>query len=331
MKIVDSLVSRWDDEARLCLLPEWSSKLEYRAYELPKAPQMENGGLEFEIILNKKPDTNVFAIPIETQGLRFLYQPLRVDPGCQRPDNVKGSYAVYHESRAGDFSKLGGKNYMAGKAFHIYRPNALDAKGRFSWGSIRIDKKAGMMFVTMPQEFLANATYPVIIDPTIGKTNIGGSGGAASSGSYYGSARAQAGAVSGTSSKVSVYGQISSDSTKLRLGYYTDKAGPFPDALVGADNTGVDMTPADLAWVDSGAIETAVTASAYYWVCFHPYGVGGWAYRYDTLADGLKYRYSGDASLPATFAADATNAARNISMYVTYEEAASTNIVLNII
>jgi len=37
--------------------------------------QNELGGLEFEITFKKKPSTNKIALSIETQGLKFYYQP----------------------------------------------------------------------------------------------------------------------------------------------------------------------------------------------------------------------------------------------------------------
>ncbi|NOQ68475.1 hypothetical protein GQ568_03475, partial [Patescibacteria group bacterium] len=122
-------------------------------------------GFEFEVILKKKPKTNKVQMSIESKGLKFYYQPELTqeekDEGAFRPENVIGSYAVYHESKAGDYSKMGLKNYRAGKAFHIYRPKITDAVGNWVWEEMNIDVETGIITITIPQEFLDNAVYPV--------------------------------------------------------------------------------------------------------------------------------------------------------------------------
>lgn len=153
----------------------------------------EEGGVEFDTILEEKPVSNRIIFPIETQNLDFFYQPPldeeNTDPNltcipteCKdkdgnivnfRPENVVGSYAVYHESKQGDYSKMGGKNYMAGKAFHIYRPKVNDSAGNEIWGELNIDEQAGTLTITVDQAWLDNAVYPVIIDPTFGYTTKG--------------------------------------------------------------------------------------------------------------------------------------------------------------
>ena len=127
---------------------------------------------EFDIILNEKPATNVVELEIETKGLSFYYQPELTqeekNDGAFRPENVVGSYAVYHESKQGDYSKMGGKNYMAGKAFHIYRPKIFDAEGTEIWGQLNINEEEGILSIEVPQGFWDNAVYPVRVDPTFG-------------------------------------------------------------------------------------------------------------------------------------------------------------------
>jgi hypothetical protein len=102
---------------------------------------------------------------LQTKGLDFFYQPdLTLEEtkyGASRPENVVGSYAVYHQTMAGDHTALGGKNYQAGKAFHIYRPRLEDANGTWVWGELNIDDKTGLLTVTIPQDFLDKAVYPV--------------------------------------------------------------------------------------------------------------------------------------------------------------------------
>jgi hypothetical protein len=134
--------------------------------------QNEFGGVEFDTILRKKPETNKIVFPIETRGLKFYYQPPLTqeekEAGDFRPENVVGSYAVYHES------KTRGK-YRTGKAFHIYRPKIYDAEGNEIWGELNIDEKAGTLTITIDQDWLDKAAYPVTVDPTFGYTTAGGS------------------------------------------------------------------------------------------------------------------------------------------------------------
>ncbi len=132
----------------------------------------ENGSFEFEIVLYEQPKSNVIILPIQTKGLKFYYQgPLtdkEKDEGIVRPDDVAGSYAVYHES------KKDGK-YSTGKAFHIYRPRIIDANGKGIWGELNIDTEAQALKITISPTWLGNAAYPVVVDPEFGYTSIGAS------------------------------------------------------------------------------------------------------------------------------------------------------------
>src|SRR3989344_1290913 len=51
-------------------------KEEVHAYTLKPSEQMEGGGLEMEVVLNEKTDTNVFTFQIEgAENFDFFYQP----------------------------------------------------------------------------------------------------------------------------------------------------------------------------------------------------------------------------------------------------------------
>ena len=145
-----------------------------RLYEKNTADQ--DGGFEFEVEMAGPPTDNIIRYTIQSKGLDFFYQgPLTQDEiaqGTQRPDNIIGSYAVYHQTRA--HNVLGKNNYATGKAFHIYRPYIEDSNGVRVWCDLNIDLQAGEMTVTIPVDFLETAAYPVIVDPTFGYTPIGG-------------------------------------------------------------------------------------------------------------------------------------------------------------
>ncbi len=139
------------------------------------------GGFEFEIVLKEKPVSNKLQFTIRTKGLDFFYQPSltqkEVDAGNIRPENVVGSYAVYHSEKKGDRSQIGGKNYRAGKAFHIFRPRVKDAVGREIWADLRVDIVNQILEITIDQNFLNGAVYPVLIDPNFGYETAGASSG----------------------------------------------------------------------------------------------------------------------------------------------------------
>lgn len=156
---------------------EWKdSAQELHAYPLDAKAGMEDGGFEIEIILNEKPNTNVFEFQIDgADQLDFFYQPPltqdQIDVGMKRPENVVGSYAVYHSEKGRLIT--GDTNYATGKVFHIFRPKVFDAIGNETWAELAY--KAGILSVIVPQTFLDNATYPVTVDPTFGYTTIGAS------------------------------------------------------------------------------------------------------------------------------------------------------------
>ena len=140
--------------------------------------QCHDGGLRFELVFKKKrPDMdNSFTFPVIAKNLRFGYQPFLtqedIDAGISCPINVEGSYAVYHTTKKNN-------QYRTGKAFHLFRPIAEDALGNKAWCSLHIDKAIDptSLTITVPQQFLDEATYPITIDPDFGYTSIGTSSG----------------------------------------------------------------------------------------------------------------------------------------------------------
>jgi len=182
-------IKRWDNEVNFSMraieeagatMVEEDDKVKYKGkeievhqYEKPDAG--EDGGFEFEWVLNKKPKSNVLRTTIQHKGLDFFYQPAltaeEIEQGASRDENVVGSYAVYHKTKKDNI--VGGIEYKTGKAFHIYRPHAVDAKGLKVW--CELDITDGELTVTVPEDFLNKASYPVVVDPTFGYTSVGGS------------------------------------------------------------------------------------------------------------------------------------------------------------
>lgn len=184
----EMILRKWDDEVNFKIKYKHNEKEKDLKFELDGEKiklkgkkiethfyEMDDDKYEFEIILLEKPDTNIVSFDIETKGLSFYYQPeltqAEIDEGAFRPNNIIGSYAVYHSTKRNNI--IGGKEYQAGKAFHIYRPLIIDSAGITIWGVLNIENN--LLTVTIPQEFLDSATYPVIVDPTFGYTTLGSS------------------------------------------------------------------------------------------------------------------------------------------------------------
>lgn len=142
--------------------------------------QNQRGGFEFEILLKENPSTNRIILDIDTQGLKYHYQPPltmeEIAGGAVRPENVVGSYAVYHDNRSNvHASAQDADKYRCGKAFHIYRPKVIDAAGDWVWAELNIDEEAGALTITIPQDWLNKAVYPVAVDPAFGYETLGAS------------------------------------------------------------------------------------------------------------------------------------------------------------
>jgi hypothetical protein len=119
---------------------------------------------EYDIILNREPESNRLYLAIEGwEGFDFFRQPDDTGPAI-----LRGSYAVY--KKAGVISSPA-YPVGTGKLCHIHRPRVIDARGRRTWGDIRIDR--GMLTMTVPEGWLADAAYPVTVDPVIGSGTIG--------------------------------------------------------------------------------------------------------------------------------------------------------------
>ena len=168
-------IIRWDNDANFSIryvdadvstpiIVENSTKIEYQSTKIEAHFKEAGEGYDFEIILKEKPVSNVSNFTIETKNLNFFYQPAltqqEIDDEVNRPDNVVGSYAVYHSTQKNH--NKGQTNYKTGKAFHIYRPKAIDANNNSVWCDLSIDTNAKTLTVTIPQSFLDTATYPVI-------------------------------------------------------------------------------------------------------------------------------------------------------------------------
>jgi hypothetical protein len=149
----------WRDEVKLDIEYLGKHKLETR--------QISNG-FEFDLILNSKPPSNEFVFQLDVRNLIFIQQPMTVPEYCSAPDNALGSIAIYHKTKCHNYRNRKGfeYNYLCGKFGHIYRPCVYDDSDRKIWAEIIVLN--GQLVITIDEQFLKDARYPVRIDPIIG-------------------------------------------------------------------------------------------------------------------------------------------------------------------
>jgi hypothetical protein len=114
---------------------------------------------EYDCILNREPESNVITLIMEGAGNFDFFR----QPDFIKDPFLKGSYAVYKkETLLGEGT---------GKLCHIHSPLIIDSRGRQCWGDLSVT--GNMLCITIPEAWLSEAKYPVIIDPTIGTTTVG--------------------------------------------------------------------------------------------------------------------------------------------------------------
>ncbi len=243
--------------------------VDYRFYSLDPAEQMEEGGVEFEFTLNEKPDSNVFVFPIETRNLVFYYQPeLTAEEkahGFHRPENVVGSYAVYHALKGNVHpSDVIAQKYKTGKAFHIYRPKATDADGNSVWAELQVDAEHGTLTVTVDQAFLDDAAYPVVVDPTFGYTACGLSNYDYANNNIVGGLFTTPPGASNAATKITAYLQTSGASC-IKCGFYKDSDRSFLQGTVELTNPSPIGGWIDFAFSPNYTLPDTVTVDMCVW------------------------------------------------------------------
>jgi hypothetical protein len=215
----DPLSSRVEEGKEIIIYPGF----EARVYEVEL-------GIEFDIVLDSEPLSNVFSFDLEYEGLEFFYQPplteeikekgwivnethafdLNGTLRVYRPVDVVGSYAVYGLKSSNE--------YGSGKFGHIYRPKIYDVKGAEVYGELLIEE--GRLSITVPQTFLNKAVYPVIVDPTFGYTSIGASQDNNPWGNNKVGWRFKNRVGDGNITHISVYGRAVTTNGSMRAGIY---------------------------------------------------------------------------------------------------------------
>ncbi len=278
-------------------------------YPLAPDKQMELGGYEYEVVLDKKPKTNKIIIDLQGQGLRFGYQPAltqqEIEEGCIRPENVVGSYVVKHATKGG-MNSIYGKDYKAGIYGMIYRPKIVDARGDWVWGEqiIANDKQ----IITIPQEFLEYAHYPIrhVGGDTFGYTEVGASQVGAGNNAIFGYVY-----TGGAGTGVSMSVRVADSGSKFELALYLDS----DDSLV--DSTVEGTAPAVHDWITVNFNGSPALSAVVYKLC-HNFEVNI-AIRYNTVSS---YTYYHDpqtyGTWPSTAVFNTYSQTYEYSLYCTY-------------
>lgn len=274
-------------------------------------------GHEFEVRLLSAPATPVLTFTLQAKGGQWWRQPVmayrsahppfhpdayRWEPngrGGERrqPERVAGSW-IYDTDLSGDYTALGGHNYRNGKALHVYRPWAEDAKGVRVWCDLDIDGAAGLMTITVPQDFLDGAVYPVLVDPTFGYSGTAASDDNASNSNIWCRATTtpvSAGALTSVTgrgrNKGSVTGTASFDPA-----IYSDSAGAPGTNLASSQSGGTTFGASD-ADITTNLTYASIGSGTQYWLAFHD----GASLGNDLLIDCFfKYDASGTSNLGFT-------------------------------
>lgn len=335
-------IKRWDDEVNLVVrlindekTPtvsivgnkiKWKgNKVEAHFYDIEPCEEHPEGAYEFEVILKEKPATNKIEFTLNTKGLDFFYQPeltqQEIDEGAFRPENVVGSYAVYASENKTNY--VGGKEYKVGKVGHIFRPKIIDSIGKGTWGILNIDKIAGILSIEIPQDFLDNAVYPIIIDPTFGYGTVGASMDNGPGDNYFGGSLFTSPADAQTANSITAYIGGYGDSTNAKgvlvlhsnLNIVTNGIG----SVVNVPNTPSSWSTSSFSTPPSLSPNTGYVLMVIWETSFRLY--------YDTGAANQWHNDATNSYASPTNPTDAAHFTYKFSIYVTYTAAPSGQVI----
>lgn len=280
-----------------------------------KETKDEYGAFEFEVEYANRPASNIVEFAIESHGLNFWYQPPltpeEIAQGDTRPENVVGSYAAYHATRRDN--ELHGKEYRAGKAFHIYRPFATDAAGRKVWCEMLL--AFDRMFIVVPNDFLDTAVYPIVVDPTFGYTTAGGTSSSASVSvaCYYTSP-----AGTGTINDFQVSMNDNGAATNYVVALYA-QAAVLPTTLLASGTAATTDGSNTQKWFTNSNISYAFSAGTVYYLAV--WNASGIQKYYDTAGAAATQWQEGTGTYPTwpnPFGTPSFTLQRQLSIYADY-------------
>lgn len=265
-------------------------------------------GIEYEVIFDSRPDTNTIIFMIETKNIAFHYQPpldeeifnkgftvnathafdTEGNLYAYRPENIVGSYAVYHASKKGN-------DYGTGKMGHIYRPRIYDSAGGETWGNLIIYEDSGVLLININGAWLDNAVYPIRVDPTFGKTTIGGSSGSVDGGRIRGTQYLNLNG-SGTLTHLWLHiPSINSPPKEFSLALYSDNGENMSTLIAQCAFTNTSL----IGWNNLTSLNaTAIVNNTKYWIAA---AAEGWQVQasYDSVVGTGPYWWQAYGSWPA--------------------------------
>lgn len=269
----------------------------------------ENGEFKWDIEFKEKPKSNVFKWELKhTKGIEFYYQgeltSEEVEKGCVRAEDAIGSYAIY-------CNRVNNK-YKTGKLCHIYRPFCYDANGGSIYADLKIE--VGYLVITIPQDYIDNAVYPVTIDPTIGYNTIGASYWTRGSElAFYNLINTQAQS-SGITANAYIY-LTSGFNRPVQIGYYNGGSLIDSGTISSGWLTGWNSVDISGNIINNGSNYNVA-------LCVGDYGTGDGGIAYDDYDDAVYYSVVN--SLPSTWSSTSYYP-RIQSMYIEYTESTTGN------
>lgn len=315
------------DDGKKVTWIDGNQKFEFYPLAADRASSL--GGFEYSILLGEKPASNKFVFRVDMQGLEAHYQtPLTAEAKgppfySTRPPKIEGSLAFYRPgpqmySRPGDASK-----YQAGKAFHMFRPEAIDFNGARIWGDLDYDEIAGTLTLAFDATWLSRAAYPVLIDPEVGYSTLGSSNDN-TNGFLIGNKFTAPEAGDANPGTAFIGGWSTAGDDDHMFGAYTgdDSTPDAEDLLATAGPITMTQSTEGAAQFESAAITwTGITATGY-WLSVN--GENGSRTLWDTGA-GFYYRERAHSDdMPDPWGSSSlSGTSRKISMYVDYTASAA--------
>ena len=265
----------------------------------------DQGRFKWDIEFASRPAVNSWTWELKhTKGIEFYYQDAltaeEIAEGCERPDEVVGSYAVY--------CNKSNNKYKTGKVCHIYRPFCYDAKGNTIYADLKIAD--GQLTITIDAKWLDNAVYPVRLDPTFGYTTAGASSMAGENQAWKNILLTSAGS-DGAFSKLYVYlsGTWARD---IYLGYYHNNSRVEYQSITSGFSAGWNYISLSGEVLSGEGYEPSFVLSN---------GTG--SVMYDSMTSAAQYGWPGGYAFMSTWTAAGTQN-RIFSLYLEYTESGGT-------
>ncbi len=327
-------LSKWGGEATLLFGTgsEHQGRLEVCRNEILLKPEatakthhvfrkLDGERFEYDVILLKEPETNMIELGLDfPEGLEFYRQPSLEDVLAGRArcaPEVIDSYAVYWKNRNG--------SYKTGKFCHIYRPLIFDARGRKVWGRLLLTGKK--FIITIPEDWLSEASYPVVVDPVVGTQTRG----ASNQVDWYGEGFqtfflelktglnrfTAASEIAGTCTSY-LYSYMNDSSARAQAALFSN-SGTIPLSRLSRNETVVNLARATPAWVPSTfTLSRNIAPGETFW---YGYNTPEYFYTYLDYINTFKMMWSDSyTGVPDTFEDDGDTYSILMSMYFSYTD-----------